>query len=1207
MKTSLILALTLLAGVCQGLEKEVSLLTKQPVGELAVAGRLSVDLHAEFMVSRTYGKETVLNWYSCGYSGGGSNNTVGGNFGDFGLHVPWTERDNRYPHAVTVGTVRAIRFDGNDIMKSNFGAEPRLAGRQNMAIEIWLRDINPSKGEAILGWQSPDGKESSAPVSSPAGFTGSENWRHLVVNCMSDQEDWYLDGKKIGGGKRATVIGAGQIMVLGGEVADKPSFNGDLAAVRLHDAAMTEEEILHNFQGGVTLGTEMHAWWRTEPDKWWVRESEHFRHCIDKAEMQKWNEKQRQEFENRLPGMFDLAELIYHTYSERLAMRSSVVSRRPEMRGDGIKYSTPIQPTPGGSYMGVDDHFGWACQGAGHINPHELVHGWQAQTGGAMQGNWWEAHANFPQTYNGIYQTMPPDCVTRVCAYFPANGRDYYHERLMFEHLAQTPEYGPMFISKLWYDGATATDKNPYPWSAFIRLDPDPRTSLADEYTRMVQRNVTWDYTTFADAAGGKGNTGRGNDAVPSPVNRYQENAGHARNEILRYARILLQPVPHSPGIWRVPKEMSPQQLGWNICPLRIQAARVSATLAGVVDARRGSDWRFAFVGVDAQGKPVYSRIAKPGEPLSVDAGGLAELYLVVCAIPTNLLAIDMTGDFRSFEQEPFPYMVKLQGGEPLDVLRPPRPTVAGAPHANGGGFVENRAQVAASAYVGPNAQVLGNSKVLGQARILDYAVIRDSTVRDHAVVSGHALVVEGSVIQDYAKVRDFARINRGAVIRDQAKVLEHAQQEGKECRDFAVLKGGALSFGKVSGTAMIDGSYCKGNEITKGKWFTWSWGTGKNAGEIDEDFGGIYLRMDFEKPHPWMAPDDFGATWGYLAGKPGFTTAADVVSYKSMLMEPEGIVPTLEGKPDFADNFVELLAGYLIAPADGDYTFWIAADDEGEFWLGQAGSGQADRKLCGNPFYAEHNNFHKFPSQKSAPVRLEKGKAYPLKVLHGDGHMGDSLSVAWTKPGADKPEIIGAPCLSITPDGKQPGVRRRVWGGVSKVADLLKKADYPEGRVQTAGGVLVLDGRKQFVELPADVADMRDITIKVRVKWEGGGDERIFEFANGKGDCLSLTPSAGGNCVFAIRKGATQQFLRAPALKPGKWTDLMIVLKENTGTLAVDGKVADQNPAITLNPDDIEATQCYLGRGVKGGYFKGMIDCFEIYSVPLTDQQPRR
>ena len=260
-------------------------------------------------------------------------------------------------------------------------------------------------------------------------------------------------------------------------------------AVRLHEAAMTEEEIAHNHAGGPMLGTEMHAWWRMEPDTWWVKESKHFRHCVSKEEMAKWSEQQLQDFHDRVPGMFELAEKLYHLYSERLAMRSSVVSNKPEFRGDGIKYNTPIQPS-NGSWMGWSGKlgFGWGCQGAGHINPHELVHGWQAQTGGTMQGNYWEAHANFPQTYAGVYQTIPGTCVSRVCMFFPAHGRSYYHDRLMFEHLAQSPEYGPMFISKFWYDGGTGNeaDQN-YPWLTFPLIDPDPSTDLGYEWTRMVQ------------------------------------------------------------------------------------------------------------------------------------------------------------------------------------------------------------------------------------------------------------------------------------------------------------------------------------------------------------------------------------------------------------------------------------------------------------------------------------------------------------------------------------------------------------------------------------------------------------------------------------------------------------------------------------------------------------------------------------------------
>jgi hypothetical protein len=347
----------------QAIEKQRSLLTGQPMGELAVAGRLSVDLHAEFMVSREYGTETVLNWYNCGYSGGGGEGGktthLGGNFGDFGFQVPFKDRQQKYPHAVTIGKVRAVHFDGNDFLKGNFPVEKKILDDGQMAVEVWLRSEKPGRDAVILGWQSMDGKESTAPIGFPKDFAGSDQWRHLLVNCTPNQEHWYLDGVKVSSGSRRTIVKPGHVLVLGGASASKPSFQGDLAAVRVHDEALSREQIAHNFRGGPMLGTEMHNWWRTEPDKWWVKESEHFRHAVDKQEMAKWSERERKEFQERLPGMFKLAELIYHTYSERLAMRSAVVSKRPEMRGDGIKYKVPIQPAQG-SWMGVDDDFGWA-------------------------------------------------------------------------------------------------------------------------------------------------------------------------------------------------------------------------------------------------------------------------------------------------------------------------------------------------------------------------------------------------------------------------------------------------------------------------------------------------------------------------------------------------------------------------------------------------------------------------------------------------------------------------------------------------------------------------------------------------------------------------------------------------------------------------------------------------------------------------------
>ena len=251
-------------------------------------------------------------------------------------------------------------------------------------------------------------------------------------------------------------------------------------------------------------------------------------------------------------------------------------------------------------------------------------------------------------------------------------------------------------------------------------------------------------------------------------------------------------------------------------------------------------------------------------------------------------------------------------------------------------------------------------------------------------------------------------------------------------CGGYAVIKGVGWSSGNVRGTAMIDGSYGKSNDVDKGRWFTWSWGKGKNAGEVDEEFGGLYMMMNFDVAHEWMARDDFGATWGYLVNGPQF--------------------------------------------------------------------------------------------------------------------------------------------LSGTED--------------------------------TSPSVLVLNGRDQFVELQSDVADMRDVSIKVKVNWQGTGNARILDCSNDKGDSVTLG-IAGGKCVFVIAKDGKSQVLKGPAMKKGVWTEVLVVLSEDTGRLFLDGKEVGRNDTMTWNPDDIKATQCYLGRGRNGDYFKGQIDNLAIYSVPLKDEVP--
>lgn len=305
-------------------------------------------------------------------------------------------------------------------------------------------------------------------------------------------------------------------------------------------------------------------------------------------------------------------------------------------------------------------------------------------------------------------------------------------------------------------------------------------------------------------------------------------------------------------------------------------------------------------------------------------------------------------------------------------------------------------------------------------------------------------------------------------------------------------------------------------------------------------------------------------------------------------------MVLTLDRPQSDEKDFCLRLAGYLLPPETGDYVFAISGDDEAELWLGDAGSEQAGRKVCGNPFWAAFRDYGRFSSQKSAPLRLEKGKAYPLNVLHGNAHMGGSLSVSWIRPGGDKPAPIPGECLSVTPDGKSPGVRQLVWNGAMLLADFVKRPDYPEGVTRAGGHALALNGKDQAVELPKDVADFRECVYEAEFNWNGGNGARIFEFSNPNGDALWLSPSERSQLVFGIRQGAKVETLTAPAIAPGKWASVRVTIAADRAALTVNGQQAAA--PFTLAPDSVRATRCYLGRGAKGGFFNGLLDRFTIY-----------
>jgi hypothetical protein len=130
----------------------------------------------------------------------------------------------------------------------------------------------------------------------------------------------------------------------------------------------------------------------------------------------------------------------------------------------------------------------------------------------------------------------------------------------------------------------------------------------------------------------------------------------------------------------------------------------------------------------------------------------------------------------------------------------------------------------------------------------------------------------------------------------------------------------------------------------------------------------------------------------------------------------------------DWAEEYGTRVRGYLIAPSDGKYVFWIAGDDNCELWLSTdstvANKGSAPIARVTSWTSPEVWNTDT-PNQKSAEITLVGGQRYYIEALQKEGGGGDSLAVGWAKPGQGTTapsEVIPGSVLSPYSAGIESG-----------------------------------------------------------------------------------------------------------------------------------------------------------------------------------------
>lgn len=144
----------------------------------------------------------------------------------------------------------------------------------------------------------------------------------------------------------------------------------------------------------------------------------------------------------------------------------------------------------------------------------------------------------------------------------------------------------------------------------------------------------------------------------------------------------------------------------------------------------------------------------------------------------------------------------------------------------------------------------------------------------------------------------------------------------------------------------------------------------------------------------------------------------------------PVGTTPTVsrtvgdfELAQDYGDSYGSRARGFICAPYTGNYTFWIASDDDSELWLSTDANPANKRKIANLAGATALRNWYYSSSQQSAPIALVAGQKYYIESLHRDGGGDDNCSVGWQLPSGEYERPIAAIRLSPFTSNTNPTV----------------------------------------------------------------------------------------------------------------------------------------------------------------------------------------
>jgi hypothetical protein len=152
-----------------------------------------------------------------------------------------------------------------------------------------------------------------------------------------------------------------------------------------------------------------------------------------------------------------------------------------------------------------------------------------------------------------------------------------------------------------------------------------------------------------------------------------------------------------------------------------------------------------------------------------------------------------------------------------------------------------------------------------------------------------------------------------------------------------------------------------------------------------------------------------------------------------------------------------------------------------------------------------------------------------------------------------------------------------------------------------------MFNGTSHFVQLPHEVASMREMTICTWIRWRTDTPwQRIFDFGNSTNHYMFLTPNGQNQLRFVMKNGGEEEILGTGKIPLNIWIHVAVTISDEAVTLYLDGKQVAQSTEMKIRPIDIRPTMNFIGRSQFSNdpLLKAYIDDFRIYNYALSTEE---